>query len=78
MQVRTRSQEESLRFCNSGCILLIADGKGKQVERFFQLSSDMSSIRWSWSSYVFVSEVRDVQRSSRYASFGLMWDALDS
>ena len=52
--VRNPTQEEDLSFCRSGTQMTILNensGKkssGRTRERFFQLSEDLSSLRWSW------------------------------
>ena len=61
--VSSAAEEEALRFCLSGVVMTLversAGGRGPEVkmrarhaERFFQLSSDLSTMRWSWRSYL--------------------------
>ena len=38
-----------------------AVGRAVQNERFFQLSRDMGTIRWSWSDYLLIEQITDVR-----------------
>ena len=62
-QLRTRVDEEALRCCSAGCVLLLDDGSGRTSEHFFHLSVDMSTIRWSWADSILLTDIKDAQRT---------------
>ena len=54
---------EALIFCTNGVAMtLVQTSSGavastRHAERFFQLSSDLSTMRWSWTAYLLIDEL---------------------
>ena len=71
VDVRDEAQEEALFFCCAGTkLMVVREGashhmskqrfRARHDERFFQLSQDMSTLRWSWTDYLLIDEIIDV------------------
>ena len=75
--VRTAQQEESLFFCRTGTLMLLLNVNASRKhtrERFFQLSEDLSTLRWSWTDYLLVDEIIDVQyKQSQPLTFTIVY-----
>ena len=77
--VRRDVDEEALRFCCVGMKMTILKesrsaglgsgrsrvGGARKYERFFQLSQDLSTIRWSWEDFLLIDEIIHIRYTRR-------------
>ena len=70
-QARNAQQEDALHACRIGCKVMLrvrlssrgTESRVKLLERYLQLSEDLSTPRWSWADFLLVDEITDVRLS---------------